>query len=183
MVLRPTALTVQNLLKKRLPWHLAPRTVLLARKCSLVIGMWFTGLWCIINSRSPSRPGNISTETCGRPCGWDQIDYRSALSLGFTTGPVLFLLPQSTENEDWTHSCCQCWLTSDGTHLPGWPASHRMNALLIWGESKVRKRWDGQEGSSTNRKHPRVDVLVLVLTPPGPAVDCTHQGSPGRQNQ
>lgn len=140
----PGSLDCANLAgKKRFPCHLAPCTVLLARKCSLLIGVWITSLWCIINSQSLSHPQNIRTVKCVWPCGWDQIDSKSVLSsvsqedlCFFSHSPprVGFnprLLPPPTVRSPLT------------TQLPGCPASHRMNTLLVWGESKMIKRCDG----------------------------------------
>lgn len=159
---------------KRLPCHLAPCTILLGRKCSLLIGMWITGPWRTISSQSPSHPRNIRTEKRVWPCGWDQIDSRSVLFLGFTRGPV-FLLPQSVQNRDLIHSCRPRSLTSDNAHLPGWPMGHRMNILLLWGKRKIIKRCDGQKGEFSKYRTFESGYAHFGANPTWPCID---RGSP-----
>lgn len=164
MGLHPTALTVQSWLgkkkKKKAPRHLAPCTVLLARKCSLLIGLRVTGLRRAVKSQSPCRPGNLRPEACVWPCGREPSGWPWLSQEGCVSSPTV------RRGGGSARSCCQPPLSSDDTRLPAAAEPQEARTAPPRGR-RGDERWGARKGGWTGAGHSRAVVLVLVPSPPG----------------
>lgn len=119
---------------------MAPCTVLLARKCSLLLGLRVTGLRSVVKSQSPRRPGNRRPEACVSPAGRLQV----RAGLGFHTRGLCSFSPvrrgggsaRSCRSAPTTHTC------------PRAAGPQKARASSPKGK-RGHERWGGRKGAWT----------------------------------
>lgn len=119
---------------------MAPCTVLLARKCSLLLGLRVTGLRSVVKSQSPRRPGNRRPEACVSPAGRLQV----RAGLGFHTRGLCSFSPGPPGRGFRP----QLPLGSDDAHLPAGRGPQKARASSPRGK-RGHDRWGGRKGAWT----------------------------------